>query len=113
MVNWEAMIAKAIANIQKIFSNKHEVGKQIGETAASMVLGQVVTTVVVNLNTVKVTEDERIYIDNRGSINHSSGHLVAIIYKDSDGHRYKHTVDRWYVWNGSDWLSVPAGNIRT
>jgi hypothetical protein len=113
MANWESIISKAIANIKKIFSNKHEVGKQIGETAASMAVGQVVRAVYVGVTTVKVTEQERIYIDNQGSINHQSGHLVAVIYEDENGNHYKHTADNWYSWNGADWSVVPSGRIRT
>jgi hypothetical protein len=51
-----------------------------------------------------VTEIDRIYIDNEGSINHDGrGHCVAVIYEGENGKHYKHTIDRWYVWDGQDW----------
>jgi len=97
------IVSRAIANIKKIFENKHEFGKQIGETAASMALREVVRHIVVSRSQVGVTEVERVYIDQNGSINHQSGYLVAVIYEGDDRNYYKHTADRWYVWNGQDW----------
>jgi hypothetical protein len=111
--NWSYLIDKAIGNIKKIFSSKHEVGKQIGETAAGMALKSIVSHIIVGATTVKVSETERIYIQSDGTINHTGpGYLVAIIYDGHDGNQYKHTVDNWYVWDGQDW-SVSRQRIRT
>lgn len=99
------IMQRAIANMQKIFRNRHKIGKKIGETAAEMALKEIVKYVMVNGRRIDLTEVDRIYIDHDGSINHDGhGHCVAVIYEGSDGNHYKHTADRWYSWDGQDWV---------
>lgn len=108
---------KAIQTLEEMYNNRaalaKAVGKEVGSSAQRFVFLKISAPLVQKLRKghgpnsreVNATKQCDIHHDEVNGVNgQGHGTLIAAIYLDDDGYYHKMMGERWYAWNGAEWV---------